>query len=383
MTMRYSLGLLAMSSALLACSGRYYEVGAMDGTAGSGASGGREAAGGEAPGAVAGTQAVGATGSGGTASAGEGMPVGEFGPQCVPSGAPPQLAGQFAEPAVIWQRVAMLTWGKEVAPMYGLPETTSYVWAGDVARSALVNAKDTLGSVPGVEVFLRQWLALPATASFQHSWSESLVATNLILSELLLTPLAEQGRVGIFTEPSWLGEHPLISQRGVAIEQALFNVVVPPPPEGLEDPAPNPDLTDRAWLEAATLQAPCQACHGLFDQAGFALGHFGSDGKYRELDKGKPIDTTGSRRVGMPQTVREFDGIEEFGLQYAGACESTLGFADQFLLAALAINGAPEQQRYELFETSRARVERAFVHEGRTYEALVKAYIQSPAGLRP
>jgi hypothetical protein len=80
---------------------------------------------------------------------------------------------------------------------------------------------------------------------------------------------------------------------------------------------------------------------------------------------------------------RKFDGIEDFGRQFAGSCEATLGFADQFLLAALAINGTPEQQRYELFEASRARVERAFVHEGRTYEALVKAYIQSPAGLRP
>jgi hypothetical protein len=376
-----------MSAAFLACSGRYYEVGSMDGAAGAGATradGGSSAKGGEEPGgAVAGTQAVGATGSGGTMSVGEGMPLGEFGPQCVPGGAPPQLAGKFAEPAVIWSRVAMLTWGAPVAPQFGLPDATTYAWAGDVARATLLNVQDTLGQVPGVETVLRRWLAFPATESFQHPWSETVATSNPILSELLLQPLPEEGRVGIFTEPSWLAAHSLISTRGVEIERALFNLLVPPPPAGLDDTPPSADLTDRQWLEAATAQPPCASCHQLFDPTGFALGHFDRDGKYRELDHGKPVDATGSRARGMPQDVREFDGIEEFGRQFAGSCEATLGFADQFLLAAMAINGVPEDQRDPLFQASRARVERAFVNGGRTYEAIVKAYIQSPAGLRP
>lgn len=384
MTMRHSLGLLALSTAFLACSGRYYEVGELDGAAGTSANGGSGATGSSEPGnAVAGTQAVGATGSGGTMSAGEGMPLGEFGPQCVPSGPPPQLAGQFAEPAVIWNRVAMLTWGEPLAPLYGLPEETSYTWAGDVARAALVNANDTLGRVPGVETFLRQWLSFPATASFQYAWSESVVTTNPVLSELLLRQIGDEMRVGIFTEPAWLAAHPLISTRGVEIERALFNLLVPPPPDGLDDVAPNTELTDREWLQVATSQPPCASCHHLFDPTGFALGHFDREGEYRELDHGKPIDVTGSRVRGMPETVRDFDGIEEFGLQFAGSCEATLGFADQFLLAAMTINGVPDAQRDPLYEASRARVERAFVNGGRTYEAIVKAYIQSPAGLRP
>ena len=384
MTMRHSLGLLALSTALAAsaCSGRYYEVGGMDGKAGTSAGG--SAAGVDAPGnTVAGTQAVGATGSGGTMSAGPGMPVGEFGPQCVPSGAPPQLAGQFAEPAVIWQRIAMLTWGKPVAPMYELPETTTYTWAGDVARAALVDARDTLGNVPGVETFIRQWLALPATASLLQPWAESVVTTKPILGELLLTPLADEGRVGVFTEPSWLERHSTISSRGLAIEQALFNVAIPPPPAGdFGNTTPDANLTDRQALERAISSPTCSACHQLMDQSGFALGRFAADGMYRELDHGLPIDTTGSRSVGMVGQ-RTFDGIEDFGRQFAGSCEATLGFADQFLLAALALAGVPEEQRYTVFEANRARMEQAFVNDGRTYEAAVKAYIQSPAGLRP
>lgn len=383
MTMRYSLGLLALSTAFLACSGQYYEVGVVDGAAGTGANGGSSATGGGEPGnAVAGTQAVGATGSAGTMSAGEGMPVGEFGPQCVPSGAPPQLAGQFAEPAVVWSRVSMLTWGQVIAPLYGLPEQTSYSWAGDVARAALVDAKAALGRVPGVETFLRQWLALPGTSSFQRPWAESLVTTKPVLSELLLTPLADEGRFGVFTEPSWLERHRDISSRGLAIELALFNLSIPPPPEGGDNPKLNPNLPDRQALVEAISEPQCKSCHQLMDQSGFALGRFAADGMYRELDHGLPIDTTGSRSVGM-FGERTFDGIEDFGRQFAGSCEATLGFADQFLLAALSLNGVPEDRRFTLFDASRTRVEQAFVHDGRTYEAAVKAYIQSPAGLRP
>ena len=366
MTMRHTLGLLALSAAYLACSGRYYEVGGMDGSAGTGATGtgatGTGAAAGETSNnGVAGTQPVGPTGSAGTMSAGEGMPAGEFGPQCVASGAPPQLAGQFAEPAVVWQRISMLTWGKPTAPMYGLPETTTYTWAGDVARAALVNARETLGSVPGVETFMRQWLALPATSSFQQAWAESVVTTKPILSELLLTPLAGEGRVGVFTEPSWLERHPTISSRGLAIELALFNVAIPPPPAGIANPEPDPNLSDRESLTRALAQPQCQGCHQLMDQTGFALGRFAADGMYRELDHGLPIDTTGSRRVGMVGE-RTFDGVEDFGRQFAGSCEATLGFADQFLLAALGVNGVPEAERYTMFEANRARMEQAFVN---------------------
>jgi Protein of unknown function (DUF1588) len=395
MTMRLSLGILAFSTAFLACSGRYYEVGdtgdtgATAGTGangGSAAKGGRAATGGDEPSnAVAGTPAVGSTGSGSGSgmSAGEGMPLSEFGPQCVPSGAPPQLAGPFAEPAVIWQRVAMLTWGAPVAPQFGLPDATTYAWAGDVARAALLDTQDTLGEVPGVETFLRQWLWLPATASFQHAWSESVVTDDPVLSELLLQPLADEGRVGIFTEPAWLANRQSISTRGATIEGALFNVLLPAPPESIEIPSPKPNLTERALLESATMDPACAACHALFEASGFALGRFAADGMYRELDNGMPIDTYGVRSSGTPPVVREFDGIEDFGRQFAGACESNLGFADQFLLAAMEINGVPHAQREPLYEASRARVERAFVDGGRTYEAIVKAYIQSPAGLRP
>jgi len=378
--MKYSLGLLALSTAFLACSGTYYEVGDMGGSAGAG--GTRGPAGGEAPdSAFAGSQPVGATGSGGTSSAGEGMPAGEFGPQCVPGGAPPQLAGQFAEPIVVWNRIAMLTWGKQVPPLYELPETTSYIWAGDLTRAALVNARDTLGEVPGVETFLRQWLSLPATVSFEEPWAETVVTTKPILSELLLTPLEDEGRVGIFSEPSFLTKYQLISTRGVAIERALFSVEIPAPPANLENPPLDPNLPDRTALQAVTIQAPCAACHQILDQSGFALGRFAADGMYRELDHGMPIDTTGKRLSGPAQ--RDFDGIADFGRQFAGSCEATLGFADQFLLAAMALNGVPEGDRYSLLEANRARVEQAFVNDGRTYEAAVKAYIQSPAGLRP
>jgi hypothetical protein len=51
--------------------------------------------------------------------------------------------------------------------------------------------------------------------------------------------------------------------------------------------------------------------------------------------------------------------------------------------AALVINEAPEERRSELFDANVARIQQAFINGDRTYESLVRAYIQSPAGLDP
>ena len=119
------------------------------------------------------------------------------------------------------------------------------------------------------------------------------------------------------------------------------------------------------------------------DPPGYALGHFAADGSYRALDHGEPIDTTGSRHVRDVDRMMEFDGIEDFSQQVAHTCEATLGFSDAFLRAALAINDAPQEQWEALFQASQSRVQQGFIAGGRTYIALVTAYSQSPAGLRP
>jgi len=378
--MKQKLGLLVLGAATFACSGRYYEVGA-DGVAGVG--GTRGAAGGAAPGgsssAVAGTSQVdpGVGAFAGTGNAGPSMPAGEL---CVPSGAPPEVTGPFAPTWLIMARISMLTWG-ETAPPHtqpNWPTPATYDWTGTAVTTELRDTKNQRGTAYGVELFLRQALGLDADATFSEPWGVVASTDNSFLNALLRAPLGEPGRVGIFTEPSWLEKRTTISARGAAIEDFLFARPIPSPPEGIENPKPNPNLSDRANLEASVSSlAPCTGCHQLMDPTGFALGNFASDGQYRELDHGLPVDTTGSR-PGFEELV-QFDGIADFGQKFENDCVAMKGIAAAFARAAGALNGASP----ELVEASIERIQQAFVNSDRTYEDLVRAYIQSPAGLRP
>lgn len=373
--MKQTLGFLVLGAATFACSGRYYEVG-VDGVAGVG--GTRGAAGGAAPGGSSSATAGAPDAVAGTGTAGPAMPVGNL---CVPSGAPPALTGPFAEPMVVWTRIAKLTWG--TPPLITKPPaaTTTYAWAGQTVTSELQAAKAN-GPVRGVEDFLRQALGLDANAPFARNWGSLLSWHEPVLKALLEAPTGDYGQVGIFCEPSWLEKRTTISARGAGIEDFLFARPIPPPPEGLENPEPNPNLSDRANLEAAVSgNAPCTGCHQLMDPVGYALGYLAANGEPRALDHGLPVDTTGSR-AGFERIV-EFDGLADFGRKFENDCLALQGIATTFLHAAVLINAPPQGVQSDQVDASVERVQQAFINSDRTYEDLVRAYIQSPAGLRP
>ena len=373
--MKAKLGWMLLGVTSLGCSGRF-EVGGMDGSGGVG--GNRGAAGGAAPGGAstntAGFAVVDPSGQAGSSTS---TPIA---PDCLTASEPGPLTGAFAAPEVVWQRVARLTWGAAAPPPSGLPLTTTYEWAGTLALSEVVDAHTTIGDAPGVDDFLRQWLGLDADASFAGRWGQLLPVPKPALDTLLFTSVAPY-RTGIFTEQSWLSHKPNISSRGAGILRSLFGTEVPAPPESLMNPPPDPTLPDRRALEWQINAAPCTACHVILDPPGYALGHFAADGSYRALDHGEPIDTTGLLRADGEMV--EFDGIEDFSQKVANTCQTTLGFSDALLRAALVLNEAPQDQREALFQASQSRVQQGFIAGGRTYNAWVTAYIQSPAGLRP
>jgi hypothetical protein len=59
----------------------------------------------------------------------------------------------------------------------------------------------------------------------------------------------------------------------------------------------------------------CAGCHLLMDPLGFGLEHFDAVGAYRDLDNGKPVDTTGTLGTS------NFDGAPQLGQILAGMPE--------------------------------------------------------------
>jgi hypothetical protein len=278
----------------------------------------------------------------------------------------------------------MLTWGEPMGPMpFPFPATTTYDWAGTMVTFALLDVKHTTDGSRGLEKILRQWIGLTPGAPLKGPWADDLLDGVPASHVLLLTPFLEAERLGIFTEPSWLAEHSSISARGATMYGALLMPVPPPPPNLQKMLMPEPNKSERQSLEESIREPVCAGCHQLVDPAGFALGHFDATGSYRELDRGHPIDTTGSVLLGGSGRTVQFDGLRDLNHQLADSCAANKGLADSFLSLAVTVNGVPAQEQGDFMDANRQRVHRGFLNGGRTYEALVKAYIQSPAGLYP
>jgi hypothetical protein len=108
---------------------------------------------------------------------------------------------------------------------------------------------------------------------------------------------------GVLTQPAFLstsGERASL-QRGARILAGLLCQPRPTPPAQLPTVSP-PSLldTERGWLERVTSPAECAACHRDMNQLGFALEHYDHAGRWRDLDHGVPVDSSGTwERAGL------------------------------------------------------------------------------------
>jgi hypothetical protein len=124
-------------------------------------------------------------------------------------------------------------------------------------------------------------------------------------------------RSGLLTQPGFLssyihGEEPDIIHRGVFIAQRILCIDLPPP-SPLATPLPplEPNMTNREVVEKTTGKGTCgESCHGAtINPLGFAFESYDAIGKYRTMDNGKPVDTTGSAE--LDGELRSFsNGVE-------------------------------------------------------------------------
>lgn len=110
-------------------------------------------------------------------------------------------------------------------------------------------------------------------------------------------------RAGLLTQVSFLAvhSHPGRSSatlRGKALRELLLCQTVPRPPPNVdfslvENPKSN-YRTSRDRVNAHLTNPVCAGCHKITDPMGLALENFDGAGRYRDNEKGAPIDSSGS-----------------------------------------------------------------------------------------
>ncbi len=107
-------------------------------------------------------------------------------------------------------------------------------------------------------------------------------------------------RAGVVTHPfllSALAYHKSTSpiHRGVFVTRRLLGRSLKPPPMAIEfmDSRFDPNLTMREKVSELTKSKTCMTCHSVINPLGFSLEHYDAVGRFRTIDKDKPVDASG------------------------------------------------------------------------------------------
>lgn len=95
--------------------------------------------------------------------------------------------------------------------------------------------------------------------------------------------------------------------RGHWILKNIIGSPPPPPPDdvpALKDNTVDSNLSVRERLNQHRANPACASCHDIMDPIGFALENFDAVGRWRDMEAGNPVDSTG----GLPDG-RKFDGV--------------------------------------------------------------------------
>jgi hypothetical protein len=161
-------------------------------------------------------------------------------------------------------------------------------------------------------------------------------------TDFVATPMPGESRQGILTHPAMMalfarpGESFPIG-RGLHLLRTILCEVIPAP-DGIEIPPLPPfqeGVSTRERLETHTSSPICLGCHSLINPAGFAFESFDEVGRFRTLDHGRPVDTSG-----MLELNKDIDGAFATGselLSKLGTSQAVRAcFAEKYLDFAVA-----------------------------------------------
>jgi cytochrome c553 len=142
-------------------------------------------------------------------------------------------------------------------------------------------------------------------------------------------------RAGVLTHPYLMASfaHDRDSSpihRGVFLARGVLGRSLRPPPIAVAPLAPDlhPGLTTRERVAMQTKPANCMTCHAVINQLGFTLEHYDAVGRFRDQDRGKPVDDAGSYLTESGATVK-FDGARELAQFLAESQETHSAFTEQ------------------------------------------------------
>ena len=106
--------------------------------------------------------------------------------------------------------------------------------------------------------------------------------------------------------------------RGKFLRERLICQNLPPPPDNVPViPAVNPNQSNRDRYAAHSTDPSCAGCHTLMDPLGFGFEHYDAIGRWRQMDRTYPIDTSGA--VNGTDADGPFDGAVALGVRLSGS----------------------------------------------------------------
>jgi hypothetical protein len=135
--------------------------------------------------------------------------------------------------------------------------------------------------------------------------------------------------------------------RGVFVSRSLLGRALKPPPEAVAPLAPDlhAGLQTRERVALQTKGEACQTCHTMINPLGFTLEHFDALGRYREMEKDRPIVAAGEYLTRSGE-VAKFNGVRELATFLSGSEETHTAFVQQLFhyLVKQSIRAYGEQQ---------------------------------------
>jgi hypothetical protein len=118
--------------------------------------------------------------------------------------------------------------------------------------------------------------------------------------------------------------------RGVFLSRSVLGRVLRPPAQAVAPLPPeiHADLSNRDRVALQTQPETCQGCHAMINPLGFTMENFDAIGRYRESDKNRPIDATGSYLTQSGE-VKKFKGEKDLASFLAASEESQDAFVKQ------------------------------------------------------